>query len=176
MLPKIKGNVAYVFDEADFDTDLICGMDTCTVADPEILKRVCMQDIAPDFQKYVEPGDVVVCGENFGYGHPHIGEPVGLQEHGISAFIAESFCPGFYRANTMRGTILIECPGILNEIKLGEHIEFDWENCQLYLLDSGRTIQCKPMPEKIIQMIECGGIMGYIRQVRLQEKRQKKAD
>lgn len=54
MLPKIKGKVAYVFDEADFDTDLICGMDTCTVADPEILKRVCMQDIAPDFQKYVE--------------------------------------------------------------------------------------------------------------------------
>ncbi len=54
MLPKIKGKVAYVFDEADFDTDLICGMDTCTVADPAILKRVCMQDIAPDFQKYVE--------------------------------------------------------------------------------------------------------------------------
>lgn len=71
MLPKIKGKVAYVFDEADFDTDLICGMDTCTVADPEILKRVCMQDIAPDFQKYVEPGDVVVCGENFGYGHTY---------------------------------------------------------------------------------------------------------
>ena len=44
MLPKIKGKVAYVFDEADFDTDLICGMDTCTVADPEILKRVCIWD------------------------------------------------------------------------------------------------------------------------------------
>ena len=50
MLPKIKGKVAYVFDEADFDTDLICGMDTCTVADPEILKRVCMHanDILKD--------------------------------------------------------------------------------------------------------------------------------
>ena len=162
MLPKIKGKVAYVFDEADFDTDLICGMDTCTVADPVILKQVCMRDIDPDFQTYVEPGDVVVCGENFGYGHPHIGGPVGLQEHGISTFIAE---------NTMRGATLIECPGILKEVKRGEHIEFDWETCQLHLLESGKTLQCERMSEKIIQMIECGGIMGYIRQIRLQEKK-----
>lgn len=167
MLPKIKGKVAYVFDEADFDTDLICGMDSCTVADPVILKQVCMKDIDPHFQEYVEPGDVVVCGENFGYGHPHIGGPVGLQEHGICAFIADSFCPGFYRANTMRGVPLIECPGISKEVKVGEHIEFDWKTCELHLLDAQKTIKCNQLSEKMIQLVECGGIMGYIKQVRL---------
>lgn len=64
MIPKIKGKVAYVFEQPNFDADLICGLDNCTVADRDILKEVCMKDIAPDFQNYVEPGDVVVCAEN----------------------------------------------------------------------------------------------------------------
>jgi 3-isopropylmalate/(R)-2-methylmalate dehydratase small subunit len=117
MLPKIKGKVAYVFDKPHFDADLIIGLDNCTVTNPVELKKICMKDIDPDFQNYVENGDVVVCAEDFGYGHPHIGGPIALQAHGISAFIAESFCPGFYRANSLRGVPLIECDNLVNAVK-----------------------------------------------------------
>ena len=167
MLPKIKGKVAYVFDEPDFDADLICGMDSCTVSDPVLLKRVCMNDLDPSFQQYVEDGDVVVCGENFGYGHPHFGGPIGLKEHGICAFIAESFCPGFYRANSLRGVPLIECKGVLQAIKKGDRVEFDWEKNELHLLDSEKVLKCEKIPEKSIHLIECGGIMEYNKRVRM---------
>ena len=167
MIPKIKGKVAYVFEQPNFDADLICGLDNCTVADRDILKEVCMKDIAPDFQNYVEPGDVVVCAENFGYGHPHIGGPVGLQMHGITAFIAESFCPGFYRANSVRGVPLIECQGVTKEVHVGEHVEFDWEKSELHLLDSNKVLPCKRIPQKSIDLMKVGGVMEYIKQIRM---------
>lgn len=169
MLPVINGKVAHIFDQSDFDADLICGLDNCTVVDSEILKNVCMKDIAPDFQGYVEPGDVVVCAENFEYGHPHVGGPIGLQLHGITAFLAESFCPGFYRANSLRGVPLIECRGLLREIRLGERIEFDWDKSELHLLDSKKVLVCEKIPQKNLQLIELGGVMEYIKKVRLKE-------
>lgn len=164
MLPKIKGKVAYVFDQPDFDVDLICGLSNYTVTDPQKLKELCMQDIDPTFRDWVEPGDVVICARNFGYGHPHIGGPVGLAQNGITAIIAESFCPGFYRANSHRGFPLIECENLLQEVKKGDRVEFDWDTCQLHLLDSGKTLQCKKIPQKSIQLIEVGGIYEFIKQ------------
>lgn len=167
MLPEINGKVAYIYKESDFDADLICGLDNYTITDPEKLKELCMEDLDPHFKEVVEPGDVVVCGKNFGYGHPHIGGPVGLMMNGVVAFIAESYCPGFYRAQSLRGVPLIECEGVLEHIKAGERVRFDWDTCELHLLDSGVTLPCKKVPQKSIQLIELGGIMSYIREARM---------
>ena len=167
MLPEINGKIAYIYKESDFDADLICGLDNYTVTDPQKLKELCMEDIDPHFKEVVEPGDVVVCGKNVGYGHPHIGGPVGLMMHGVVAFIAESYCPGFYRAQSLRGIPLIECEGILEYAKAGEHIRFDWDTCELHLMDSEITLPCKVIPQKSLQLIELGGIMPYIQKVRM---------
>lgn len=167
MLPEINGKIAYIYEESDFDADLICGLDNYTVTDPQRLKELCMEDVDPHFKEIVEQGDVVVCGKNFGYGHPHIGGPVGLMMNGVVAFIAESYCPGFYRAQSLRGVPLIECEGILEHAKVGEHIRFNWNTCELHLMDSGAVLPCKVIPQKILQLIEVGGIMPYIQKVRM---------
>ena len=163
MLPEIKGKVAYIFEDPDFDVDLICGLGNYTVTDPKLLKELCMQNIYPQFREEAEPGDVVVCARNFGYGHPHIAGPVGMSLNGISAIIAESFCPGFYRANSHRGYPLIECEGVLQEVRKGDRVEFDWDRCELHLPDSGRILPCKKIPQKSLDLIEVGGIYEFIK-------------
>ena len=45
MLPLIKGKVAYVFEQPDFDVDLICGLSNYTITDPKKLKELKMSNI-----------------------------------------------------------------------------------------------------------------------------------
>lgn len=71
MLPKIKGRAAWVFKETNYDIDNIVGVANITLTDIEQMKKVCMTDYDPDFAAAVQDGDVLVGGENFGYGHPH---------------------------------------------------------------------------------------------------------
>lgn len=170
MLPTIRGKVAWVFDTPHFDADLIIGLDNFTETDPDKLKACCMRDFDPNFAATVEQGDIVICAENFGYGHPHKGGPDSLLLNGISAIFAESFSPGFYRTHSQRGTPLFECDNLLAEVQKGDRVEFDWDSCELHLPDRGRTLQCKPMPVKSRELVELGGLMEYIRQVRMKER------
>ena len=64
--------------------------------DPEILGEVCLRDYDPEFVNRVQPGDIMIAGKNFGYGHPHQQGIVSLKKKGVAALIAESFYPLWY--------------------------------------------------------------------------------
>ena len=93
-LPVVKGRVAFVFEELDFDVDQIIGVKNIKLRDPAELAAVAMQSYDPQFAQVVKAGDVLVGAANFGYGHPHYPPMIGMRHLGISAVIAESFSPG----------------------------------------------------------------------------------
>ncbi len=66
-LAPLRGRVAYVFEEADFDVDQIVGVENIRLTDPDALAACAMRRFDPGFAEKVEPGDVVVGAENFGY-------------------------------------------------------------------------------------------------------------
>lgn len=164
MLPEIKGRVAWVFDEPNFDIDLIVGVDNIKIKDVEKLKSVCMTDYDPNFAENVREGDVLVGGENFGYGHPHYPSFIALRGLGVKAVIAESFAPGFYRGESNNGYPLIECPGITKHVSRWDTLLFNWETEQLEIINRQMTLPCNPIPQKSRDLIVNGGIMGYLRQ------------
>lgn len=164
MLPEIKGRIAWIFKEENFDIDLIVGIDYMGTKDIEVLKSVCMKDYDSNFSSVVKQGDVLIGGENFGYGHPHYPSFKALRALGVSAVIAESFSPGFYRGETTNGFPLIECPGILDISDRWDEIEFDWDNEKINFPKKTISKQCNPIPKKTKTLVEQGGIIGYLKE------------
>lgn len=169
MLPTIQGRAAWVFREPNFDIDLIVGVDHMKTQDIEVLKSVCMVDFDSKFPSQVREGDILIGGENFGYGHPHYPSCQALRALGISAIIAESFSPGFYRGESSNGFPLIECPGITSKVERWQTVSFDWDSELLEIKGTGETLQCGRVPQKSKDLILAGGIIGYLKQVRLNQ-------
>lgn len=162
-LPDIlRGRVAWIFGD-DFDVDLIVGVENIKYYDADHLRSVCMKAFEPDFVDKVQPGDVIVGGRNFGYGHPHYPPMVAMRNLGISAVIAESFSPGFWRGETYNGMPLVTVPGITANVSRFDRVEVDWRRARVVLPDrGGRTLTGSPPSERVIKVLEAGGSLQLL--------------
>ncbi|MEJ2866999.1 3-isopropylmalate dehydratase [Actinomycetospora sp. OC33-EN08] len=156
----VRGRVAWVFGD-DFDIDLVVGVENIKSYDADHLRSVCMTAIDPTFVDRVRPGDVVVGGRNFGYGHPHYPPMVALRDLGIAAVLAESFSPGFWRGETHNGMPLITVPGIATAATVGEDVELDWREATVRL-GSGRVLHGTPPSDRVARTIEAGGALALL--------------
>ena len=154
----IEGRVAWIFGD-DFDVDLIIGVENIKYYDPEILASVCMKAFEPDFLDHVQPGDVIVAGRNFGYGHPHYPAMISMRNAGIVAVLAESFAPGFWRGETYQGMPLITIPGISSSVSRWDRLSIDWRTAHVTNESTGTALSGQPLSEHAINVISAGG--GY---------------
>jgi 3-isopropylmalate/(R)-2-methylmalate dehydratase small subunit len=161
VLPDVlRGRVAWVFGD-DFDVDLIVGVENIKYYDPDTLRAVCMRSFDPEFVDRVEPGDVVVGGRNFGYGHPHYPPLVALRNLGISAVLAESFSPGFWRGETYNGMPLVAVPGIAAAVRRFDPVEVEWRRAVVSLPGGGELVG-NPPSERTIKVLEAGGSLPLL--------------
>ncbi|MEY1675450.1 3-isopropylmalate dehydratase [Gordonia sp. ABKF26] len=151
----IEGKVAWIFGD-DFDIDLVVGVSNIKSYDPDHLRSVCMSAYDPGFADRVRPGDIIVGGRNFGYGHPHYPPMVALRNAGISAIVAESFSPGFWRGETFNGMPLITIPGVSSAVSVDEPVVLDWRAATLRTSAGEELVGTPPNP-RTIQIIEAGG-------------------
>ena len=70
-IPRIQGRASWIFTEDNFDVDQIVGVKNIKITDIQELAALAMKSYDPDFASVVQKGDVVIGGDNFGYGHPH---------------------------------------------------------------------------------------------------------
>ena len=87
-LENLHGRVAYIFEEDDFDVDQIVGVKNIKIQDLDELAGLAMASYDPDFATQVQPGDVIVGGHNFGFGHPHYPPMKALRHLGVAGVIA----------------------------------------------------------------------------------------
>jgi len=162
-LATICGRAAYVFAEADFDVDQIIGVENIRLTDPEALAACAMRQFDPDFANCVNRGDIVVGGENFGYGHPHFAPMIGLRRLGIRAVVADSFATGYWREEIAEGFPQVACPGITGLVARWDHIEIDWKAGEIRNCTSGSTLPILPYSEAELGMLTAGGLVPYLR-------------
>ena len=79
------------------DTDAIIPARCLTTSDPEALACHIMEDIDKDFATKVQPGDIIVAGENFGSGSSREHAPIAIKAAGIACVVAKSYARIFYR-------------------------------------------------------------------------------
>ncbi len=163
-LPNLRGRVAWVFDEEDYDIDLIIGVRNIKITDVKELAALAMSDRDPNFAASVQRGDLLVGGRNFGYGHPHYPAMRAMRHLGISGVVAESFSPGFFRGEISMGFPLITCPGILAQVKRGDEIEVDWANGCVRHLGCGKSLPLQPLNAAERKTLEAGGLIPYLKQ------------
>lgn len=161
-LANLRGRVAWIFEEIDFDVDQIVGVKNIKIKDVEELARLAMQSRDPDFAGAVKPGDLLVGNHNFGYGHPHYPPMIAMRHLGISGVIAESFSPGYWRGEIAMGFPQVRCPGILDAVARWDDLEVDWSAGRVRNLTQGTELAFEPLPEADRQMLEAGGLIGYL--------------
>ena len=162
-LKNLRGRVAWIFTETDFDVDQIVGVKNIKIQNVEELARLAMQSYDPDFAKQVKPGDLLVGAHNFGYGHPHYPPMRAMRHLGISGVIAESFSPGNWRGEVSMGFPQITCPGILDFVERWDEVEVDFAANQLRNHTQGRILPIDPLSQSEVEMLAAGGLVPYLK-------------
>lgn len=162
-LTTLHGRVAWVFEEDDYDIDLIIGVRNIKITDVKELATLAMSDYVADFAASVRQGDLLVGGCNFGYGHPHYPAMRAMRHLGITGVIAESFSPGFFRGEISMGFPLVTCPGIVAAVSRGDELRVDWDASLVRHLRTGRHLPLQPFASSERGMLEAGGLIPYLK-------------
>ena len=147
------------------DTDVIIPARYLNTANMKELAAHAMEDIDPTFAGQVNAGDIIVAGKNFGCGSSREHAPIALKGVGVAAVIAESFARIFYRNATNVGVPLLEAPGITKFVENEEEIEVDMDN-GIITSKKGETITFKKLPPFMLEILENGGLIEYLKQKR----------
>jgi 3-isopropylmalate/(R)-2-methylmalate dehydratase small subunit len=160
-LTAIKGN-AWVFGN-HVDTDVIIPATYLVTSDPAQLALHCMEGAGPGFIDRIEPGDIIVAGENFGCGSSREHAPVAIKGAGISCVLADSFARIFFRNAVNIGLPVYEVPGIGQGVSDGDKLEILAEQRTVRNLTTGKEFNYEPYPDFLIEIIDAGGLIPWVR-------------
>jgi 3-isopropylmalate/(R)-2-methylmalate dehydratase small subunit len=161
-LPAIRGRVAFVFGDEDFDVDQIVGIKNIKLQDVDALAALAMRAFDPDFQSAVRDGDVLVGGVNFGYGHPHYPSMQAMRRLGIGAVLAESFSPGYWRGEISNGFPQVAASGIVGFVRRWDVLRVDWDRGCVCNETRGGELTIEPYTRADREMLEAGGLIPYL--------------
>jgi len=145
------------------DTDGIIPARYLMTSDPSQLAHHCMEDLDSTFAASVQPGDLVVAGENFGCGSSREHAPMALKASGISCVIAASFARIFYRNALNIGLPILVCRAAVHEAESGHHLDVDWVSGHVKNVTLGTSHPADSFPRFICALIEAGGLVPYTR-------------
>lgn len=166
-LENLRGRVAWIFAQDSFDIDQIVGVKNIKVREMSELVKVAMAAYEPAFAGQVRPGDILVGGINFGYGHPHY-PPIEVLRHlGIAGVVAESFAPLYWSIQISDGFPQASCPGIVAAVRRWDEIEVDWSAGEVRNYTQGTMLPLDPLSAKDQAVLTAGGIVPYLKQTTL---------
>ena len=144
----------------NIDTDLIIAARYLNSSEPEHLAKYVMEDADPDFASKVQPGDIIVAGENFGCGSSREHAPIALKAAGIAAVIAPTFARIFYRNAFNMGLPIFELKNAADIVE-GENITINLNKGTIENLDKKKIYKFSPIPSFMQELLACGGLMNY---------------
>ena len=158
---KLKGNVFKFGDH--IDTDLIIPARYLNVSDEDELAKNCFADLRPDFPVKAKSGGIIVAGENFGCGSSREHAPIAIKAAGIHCVIAKSFARIFYRNAFNIGLPILEASMAHDLIGEGDYVSIDLGSGEIQNETNGKAIKAMPLPPFMQAMLECGGLVPYIK-------------
>ena len=147
----------------DVDTDVIIPARYLNTTSESELASHCMEDIDGEFIKKVQPGDIIVAGDNFGCGSSREHAPIAIKASGIKLVIAASFARIFYRNSINIGLPIWECPEAAAEIAAGDEVRADLDEGTITDVTTGKTFKARPFPPFIQNIIEAGGLINSLK-------------
>lgn len=150
------------YDQDNIDTDVIIPGQYLKIHDYAELATHAMEGLDESFHS--KRGTYIVAGRNFGCGSSREHAPIALSESGIKAVLALSFARIFYR-NSVDGAFLLPIEidqYTYNEISDGDDIQVDITSNKVMNNTTQKTYSIKPFPDIIRDIIDAGGLFGYV--------------
>jgi len=163
----MKGKVWKFGDNVD--TDLIIAARYLNTSEPAELAKHVMEDADPEFVSKMQPGDIIVAGENFGCGSSREHAPIALKAAGIAAVIAPTFARIFYRNAFNMGLPIFELPEAA-QIEEGDIVSIDMEAGEIVDETTGKRYKFNPIPEFMQELVDAGGLIEYAKKELAEEE------
>lgn len=153
----------------DLNTDEIIPARYNQTIDAKELAKYVFCEIRPDFAPGVQPGDIVIAGNNFGCGSSREHAPLAIKGAGVACVIAPSFARIFYRNAINIGLPILESAAAAAAIAEGDQVQVNVETGEIVDLTLGQAFQARPLPAFVLQIARAGGIVKFLQQHELEE-------
>jgi len=118
----------------------------------------------PGFVDQVQPGDIIVAGENWGCGSSRENAPANLKELGLGAVVAESFGRIYFRNAIAIAFPNMACPGVHDAFDEGDELELELETATVKNLTRNIALEGQPYTQEMIRIIQKGGLMNVLKE------------
>jgi 3-isopropylmalate/(R)-2-methylmalate dehydratase small subunit len=159
---------AWKFEDNLNTDEIIPARYNITIVPQELAKNVFCE-IKPDYAKTVQPGDVIVGGQNFGCGSSREHAPIAIKGSGAACIIASSYARIFFRNAINIGLPILECPEAVAGIREGDDIQVNLSTGEISNRTSGKTYQARPLPDFVLKIAEAGGIVNFLKEHDIQD-------
>jgi len=156
---KITGKV-HVYGD-DINTDVIIPGKYTKTLDIQSLADHVLEDLDPQFKNIVQPGDILVAGDNFGCGSSREQAALALKAAGIAAVIAKYFARIFFRNAINVGLPVLEVREF--DIAAGDEIAIDLQSGKVENQTRAKTYTAARMPQVMIDILQEGGLVNYLK-------------
>jgi 3-isopropylmalate/(R)-2-methylmalate dehydratase small subunit len=150
---------------SDVSTDAIISGKYLEIRDFPSLSKHVFESVVDDFPSKVQPGDVIIAGDNFGAGSSREQAPTMLKYLGIGAIFAKSFARIFYRNAINIGlpafTITQE---ILEAFNTGDEINYTIDLALIENVTSDQQFQLQQFPPFFMNILRHGGAISLLKE------------
>jgi len=156
---SVEGRV-WLLDIDSVDTDMIFHNRHLAVTDIAEMGEFALGNIPgwETFPERVEPGDILVTGENFGAGSSRQQAVDCFRSLGISAIIGASF-GAIYERNAVNAGLPLLTADLRKQVKPGERIRVDMETGIVDILDRGERLEISPLSPVQSRIYRRGGLL-----------------
>ena len=150
----------HAYNRDNINTDEIIPARYLNTDKEQELAKHAMEDIDKEFVGRVQPGDVIIAGEDFGCGSSREHAVWALRGAGVKAIVAKSFARIFYRNAINNGFLAIECKELSDELKTGDEVKIVLEGGEIKQGD--KVYKFSPIPEFVRDIMEKGNLLDTI--------------
>jgi 3-isopropylmalate dehydratase small subunit len=159
-----RGNTWNYKDVDNLNTDLMfAGNLTYNIlsSDAAAIMPHLFVDFDPNFTKNVQPGDIIIAGDNFGCGSSREHPAVGLAYAGVEAVIVKSVNRIFYRSAINQGLLVLVLPQVVDAYQPGDVVEVFFDKGLILLAE--KEFRFEALPGKLMQIIENKGLVNWMK-------------
>ncbi len=124
---------------------------------PQEQTRFVFKANRPGWVDLVQPGDIIVGGDNFGMGSSRPAAR-SLRNLGLGCLVANSINGLFFRNCVNFAFPAMECPGVFDSFAEGEVAEVDFDTGSVRNATTNKALNGVCLPPKLLDLLKAGGI------------------
>ena len=154
----LRGNVLKYGD--NINTDLITPPQYLEKS-LEVMAQHAMEGVDEHFSTRIQPGGIVVAGNNFGPGSSRETSPIAMKMAGVGAIVAKFSARIFYRNAINIGLPVLECPDV-DKISDGDTLEIDLQSGVITNITKSEQYKFTPLSEPVMDVRHVADAVLYM--------------